>query len=366
MTWNSKRAWIEIDRAALHHNIALLCSLLPEGCELMPAIKANAYGHGSIEIARECRQMGINAFCVASIQEGIELREHGIDGEILVLGYTSPWQFPYLHKYRLTQTVLDHTYGKALDSCGYPLKVHIKIDTGMHRLGEPWDAQETIIRMFECKNLLIEGIFTHICSDATSEEQGQRFYQVISALRDQGYPIPALHLLSSYGLLAHPELGGDFARIGIALYGVLSRKADMEHCPIDLRPVLSLKAKVAQVRELQPGESAGYDLQFTAKRHSKIAVLSIGYADGLPRSLSCGVGSVVVHGYKVPIAGLICMDQTLVDVTDVPEVLPGDTAVLIGTSGVQEISACDLAEQSGTISNEILSRLGGRLERIVV
>ncbi len=164
----------------------------------------------------------------------------------------------------------------------------------------------------------------------------------------------------------YPELGGDYARVGIALYGVLSGKSDHVKFPVDLWPVLSLKARVAQVRELQKGESAGYDLQFTAKRRSRIAVLSVGYADGLPRSLSCGVGNVILRGRKVPIVGRICMDQTLADVTDIPGVSSGDEAVFIGSSSGQEITACDMAEQAGTISNEILSRLGGRLERVVV
>ena len=166
--------------------------------------------------------------------------------------------------------------------------------------------------------------------------------------------------------MTHPELGGSYARVGIALYGTLSNRTDAERYGLDLHPVLSLKARVAQVRELEMGESAGYDLMFTAKRRSKLAVLTIGYADGLPRNLSCGVGTVLLHGHRAPIAGRICMDQTLVDVTDVPEVLPGDIAVLIGQDGGQSISACDMAEQAGTISNEILSRLGRRLERVLV
>lgn len=360
------RAWIEIDRAALKHNVGVLRSRLPEGCVLMPAIKANAYGHGSNEIAHECQRLGINAFCVATVQEGIELRNSGIDSEVLILGYTSPWYFPYLHQYHLTQTVLDLPYALELNSCGYFLKVHIKVDTGMHRLGEPWTSPEDIAQIFRCRNLRMEGMFTHICCVDMAEEQGRRFYQLIDTLRDKGCPLPPVHLLSSYGLLTHPELGGSYARVGIALYGTLSNRADTERYGLDLRPVLTMKARVAQVRELEMGESAGYDLMFTAKRHSKLAVLTIGYADGLPRSLSCGIGAVLLHGHKAPIAGRICMDQTLVDVTDVPEVSPGDVAVLIGQDSGQTISACDVAEQAGTISNEILSRLGGRLERVVI
>ena len=178
--------------------------------------------------------------------------------------------------------------------------------------------------------------------------------------------MPKVHALASYGLLNYPEIGGDYARTGIALYGVLSCASHAVPRAAALQPVLSLKTRVAQVQMLQPGERAGYDLRFTARRETRLAVLSIGYADGLPRSLSCGVGAVLLHGCRAPVVGRICMDQTLVDATEIPETAPGDEAVLIGNSGAEKITACDVAEAAGTISNEILSRLGARLERIAV
>lgn len=366
------RAWIELDMAALRHNIAALSALLPEGCQLMPVVKANAYGHGAILIAQELNQAGIRAFCVATVHEGAELRKNGIKGEILVLGYTHPQEFPLLWQYDLTQTILDRAYGEVLNACGTPVQAQIKIDTGMHRLGEPWDALEEIARIFHCKNLRITGAYTHLCAGTAASpqdraftlEQGQRFYAMRAELKKQGYTLPAVHLLSSYGLLHYPELGGDYARVGIALYGVLSTGTDMRACLPPLWPVLSLKARVAQIREVKAGEGVGYDLQFVPRRDSKLAILTIGYADGLPRNLSCGTGSVLLNGRRAPIAGRICMDQTLVDITDIPTAAPGDTALLIGKSGALEITACDLAEQAGTISNEILSRLSTRLERL--
>lgn len=362
------RAWIELDMAALRHNVKALRALLPKGCELMPVVKANAYGHGAILISQELNRAGIKAFCAATVSEGVELRKNGIAGELLILGYTHPSQFPLLSRYGLTQTVTECSYAEALDACGEEIRVQLKIDTGMHRLGERWDSMDALVPIFACRNLKITGAFTHLCADSTTSPrdravtmaQSRRFYDCISRLRARGCVIPKVHVLASHGLLHYPEIGGDYARIGIALYGVLSSGRDGEVCPVTLRPVLSLKARVAQVQELRQGESAGYDLKFTAQRDARIAVLTIGYADGLPRCLSCGVGSVLIHGRRAPIVGRICMDQTLVDVTDVPNVLPGDTAVLIGKSGTEEITACDLAEQAGTISNEILSRLGAR------
>lgn len=368
------RAWVEIDRAALAHNVEVLRGLLPGRCALMPAVKANAYGHGAVPVALELNRLGVDAFCVAAAQEGAELREAGVRGLILVLGYTHPAQFPLLTRYELTQTVVDAPYAQALSASGQKTMVHLKLDTGMHRLGLPWDAVDEIESIFRLPNLQIAGAYTHLCADCSLSPQdreftltqGRRFWETVDELRRRGCSLPCAHLLSSYGLLNYPELGGGFARIGIALYGVLSTKADTASCAAPLRPVLSLKARVAHVQEVGPGQGVGYDLQFVPSRPSRVAVLAVGYADGLPRSLSCGVGAVLLHGRKAPIVGRICMDQTIVDVTDVPGVSPGDTAVLIGRSGELELTACDLAEQAGTITNEILSRLGARLERIVV
>ena len=244
----------------------------------------------------------------------------------------------------------------------------------MHRLGIPADQKEEIARVFNYRNLVITGIYTHLCAaDVRTAEQekftlGQvaAFDRVICDLNKRGLNCGKIHLLSSDGLLQYPELAGDYARIGIALYGVLSQGTDWGNCRIDLRPVLSVKARVSLVKDLYAGETAGYGLGYVAESNRKIAVLSIGYADGIPRTLSCGKGRVLIAGSEAPMIGLICMDQMLVDVTDISDVAVGDVAVLIGMSGNRQIFACDLAEQAGTITNEILSRLGVRLDRIIV
>jgi serine/alanine racemase len=307
----------------------------------MPAVKANAYGHGAVLVSQELNRVGVRAFCVATAAEGAQLRENGVTGEILVLGYTHPRQFSLLGRYDLTQTVPERSYAETLDAFGQRVKVQIKIDTGMHRLGERWDRLEEIAPIFTLPRLHVTGVFTHLCATsgispqdrAFTLEQNRAFHACVAGLRELGCTVPKVHALSSYGLLRYPEIGGDYARTGIALYGVLSEKKDQETCPVNLRPVLSLKARVAQVRQVRKGEGAGYDLQFVARRDSRLAVLTIGYADGLPRSLSCGVGAVLLHGRKAPVAGRVCMDQTLVDVTDLPNASPGDVAVLIGTDG---------------------------------
>lgn len=368
------RAWIELDEEALKNNVQFLQSCLPPECKLMPAVKANAYGHGAVLMVKKLREMGINQFCVACIQEGIELRKSGFRGELLILGYTSPAQFDLLRKYHLTQTVVDYSYAKQMQEYGRKLHVHIGIDTGMHRLGERSENIEDIKKIFAMKNLIVEGMFTHLSADDTFKKsdreftyhQAKEFYHVAEELKKDGILCPKLHLQASYGVLNYPELSGDYARVGIVLYGILSTKADTEPWKEKLRPVLSLKARIASVRMIQPGESAGYGNPFIAEKPMKIATLAIGYADGLPRALSDGNGAVLICGRKAPILGRVCMDQTLVDVSDIKEVQAGDEAVLIGRFGENEITACDIAEQTGTITNEVLSRLGKRLEHVFI
>jgi len=388
------RAWIELDSAALAQNVAFLRSRLPEGCRLMPAVKAEAYGHGAVAICKLLNQQGVDAFCVACLSEGISLREAGIQGEILILGYTSLEQIPLVHRYQLTQAVIDYDYAKALEQSGTPLHVHVAIDTGMHRLGIRCEHVDELLSVFEMKNLIIDGLFTHLSASdslrpqdrAFTDSQVRAFYQVVEILENQGYACHGLHLLASYGILnllqekdaqgiparqsspddtPLPALAADYVRPGIALYGLLSTDADSGIWKDSLRPVLSLKARVASIRMLYAGEAAGYGMAYTAQEDMLIATLSIGYADGLPRELSHGKGYVLINGCIAPVIGRICMDQTLVDISQIPSLHTGDVAVIIGKSGTHEITAGFLAQQCNTITNELLSRLGGRLERIV-
>lgn len=366
------RAWIEISRQALQHNVTVLQKQLPKDCILMPAVKANAYGHGASLIARELQHMGISAFCVATVTEGAELRRSGIKGEILVLGYTHPQQFPLLKRYRLTQTVLDYDYGKELNRYGKKIRTHVKIDTGMHRLGVRAELLEDIRKIFMLQDLNITGTFTHLCADETRTDpdygytlaQVSAFRKVIVFLESQGINCRKIHLLSSYGLLNYPELGGNYARIGIALYGILSTRPTPANLTT-LKPILSLKVHISQIKELFTGESAGYGLQYVANEDRRIAILPIGYADGIPRTLSCCHGSVLINGKQAPIIGKICMDQMIIDITDIPDVTTESIAVIIGRSGTLERTAYDLAEECQTITNEIVSRLGDRLTRII-
>ena len=371
--YGRNRAWIELDMATLEHNVRTLQGLLPENCQLMPAVKAEGYGHGAVLISKELNRLGVKAFCVASVPEGIQLRKAGVKGEILVLGYTHPRQFDLLRRYRLIQTVVDIPFAEELHKYGKKLRVHIAVDTGMHRIGIKHDQVEKICQIFEWKNLKVDGMFTHLCVSDSDEErrikftkaQGEAFFRLVEQLKERGHECPKKHLVASNGVLNYPEFAGDYARVGIALYGVRSAEEDMDRADVALKPVLSLKARVASVRELAAGEGAGYGLAFVAKRPTKLATITIGYADGLSRLLSGGRGSVLIRGHRVPIVGRVCMDQTLVDVTGIPDVQAGDVAVLIGRSGSEVLTAYDMAKAAGTITNEVFTSLGARLTRMV-
>ena len=354
------RAWIELDRQALAWNLEQLRGRLPQGCEPMPAVKANAYGHGAALIAPELERLGVRAFCVASVQEGAALRQSGVKGDILVLGYSHDTELALAMERDLILTVTGPDHAERLRASGLPLRVHLAVDTGMHRLGVAHKALNDLERLWRMESLRPEGLYTHLCTEdrVFSARQAERFWAAVRALQSRGCAVGKAHLLSSHSLLTFPELGGDYARVGIALYGPPGFGPEAA-----LRPVLSLKARITAVRPVKKGEGAGYGLRYRAGQDAQLAALAIGYADGLPRSLSCGRGSVLINGHAAPVAGNVCMDQTLVDVTDFPGVQVGGEAVLIGCSGERELTVCAMAQAAGTIPNEILSRLGPRLER---
>lgn len=369
------RAWIELSRENLRKNVDYIKGMLAPEVKLMPALKANAYGHGAIPLAKELNRLQIRHFCVASIEEGVQLRKNGIKGEILILGYTHPRQFSLLAKYRLTQTVLDYAYACTLGQhCREKVLCHIAIDTGMHRLGESAENLKEIAEIFGIRNLEIKGIYTHLYAAESRNtlnqeitlQQANALNQVVAYLRSKGYVCDQVHILASNGIMNYPELGGELARPGAVLYGVLSNRDDMSLNSSALMPVLTLKARIALIRDISIGESVGYGLAFIADRKYRIAVLTIGYADGIPRHLSCGKGNVLIRGCRAPVIGKICMDQMMVDITEIPDVKNGEVAILIGRSGDMEISAYDIAEACETNTVEVLSRLGSRLERIVV
>ena len=280
----------------------VLKKAMPPKCQLMAVVKAEAYGHRAFEISTCLEKIGVKAFAVATIDEGIRLRKYGIRGEILILGYTAIWRAAELKKYDLIQTLISYDYAIALNKQGVSIKAHLKIDTGMHRLGISSDDLTDVEKVFSLKHITVCGIYTHLCCSDSLEandvaftcEQINRFYSLIDALRNRGIIVPKLHIQSSYGFFNYPQLQCDYVRTGVALYGVLSSPHDETVRKLDLRPVLSLKSEVILIRSVPKGDSVGYGRTFTAQKDSRIAIIPIGYADGIPRNLSCGNGRIYI------------------------------------------------------------------------
>lgn len=365
------RAWKEIHLNHLEHNVRAIMGVVSTGCQMMAVVKGDAYGHGSGPVARKLEQLGVHYFAVAEIEEGILLRKQGVKGHILVLGYTPPARFDDLVKYRLQQTVVDAQYAHLLNRCQKPIQVQIKIDTGMNRLGERFDQWERIRSMYRQRHLQVVGTYTHLsasdCLDAHAvaytQLQLDRFQQVISKLKREGLNPGLVHVQSSYGILNYSTLHFDMVRPGIALYGVRSHFNPVR-LNLQLRPVLSLKARVMAVKEVAQGEAIGYGTDEKAGERRKIAVVGIGYADGIPREYAHS-GEVLVRGMRASIIGKICMDQLLIDVTHISGIQPQDIVTLIGRDGEQEITAEQMAARCGTLTNEILSRLGQRVACVI-
>lgn len=366
------RAWIEINLEHLRQNVEQIKKNLPKGCKFMAVVKANAYGHGDVQVAKFLYGIGVRAFATATLEEAVHLRQNGLKGKILILGYTRPENAKYLARYHLVQTVLDENYARQLNEQGISVKVHIKVDTGMHRLGEDWRNEEKILNIFDYPNLQIEGIFSHLCVSDSKEDgavlytrkQIRNFEQVLDKIEQAGHTGLKTHLQSSYGAVNYPELQCSYVRMGIMMYGCLSGLGDDVKRELPLKPVLTLKARVALVRNLNKGECVGYGCTFEAPYDMMIAAVTIGYGDGYPRNLSKGKGCVLIKGKRAPVIGRICMDQLTVDLTGIENVNPGDEVILIGEMGRACISAEEVAEAAGTITNELLSRMGSRLGHI--
>lgn len=363
------RAWIEINLKHLEHNIHEIQRVIPKNTKIMAVVKANAYGHDLTKIAKKLNQIGIQDFAVATLEEAITLRKHDIDGNILILGYTDLTNIHKLLDYDLIQTILDYDYAQKISQMDLKekLKVHVKINTGMNRIGENYQNIDHLIEIYQMKNLQILGTYSHMsASDSKSKEdisftykQIDHFFQTIHKLKTLGLNPGKIHIQASYGILNYPNLPCDYVRPGIIMYGVYSNTDDKTNIQLHLKPVLSLKAKISSVREIQKGESVSYNRTFVAKQKMKIASVSIGYADGYPRNLSNQNTKVLVHKKYAKIIGRICMDQLVLDVSNIDHITAGDIVTLIGEKSM--IRAEKIAYDSNTITNELLSRLGSRL-----
>ena len=369
----TSRAWVEVDSATLLDNARRLEEFMPESTHLMAVLKADAYGHGAVRSALELNRIGVNAFAVACCAEGVELRRAGVRGLILILGYTDVNEWRTLARYRLTQCGVDAAYVHELSAAARrTVSVHLKVDTGMHRLGESWEHVDDIAGCYSLPHVRVTGMFTHLCvSDSLSESdvgfsntQLEHFFSLAGELERRGINPGELHTQSSYGIVNYPDRRCAYGRAGVALYGVKSDEHDGVKAWPELAPALSLKARIGLVREVPAGDSVGYGREFVAERPSKLAVLPIGYGDGVFRCAMHGGAEALVRGVRCPIVARICMDQLCLDVTDVPGVTRGDVATFIGRDGAGQISCEEFAARCGTITNEVLSRLGKRLPKV--
>ena len=376
MNW-TERCWAQVDLQALRRNYRRLRGLLSPRQKYLAVVKANAYGHGAVPVALALEEEGADWFGAATLEEGEELRRGGVTRPILLFGYTPPTAARRLAAGKLTQGVFSGEYAAALGAealrAGVQVDFHLMVDSGMGRLGlrpgEPNSLRQAA-EILANPALRCTGTFTHFAvadelgeaSSAFTGEQFARFEGFLDRMRKAGMDPGLCHCANSAAAILTPGMRLGMCRFGIVQYG-LSPSEEVGWT--ELEPVMSLRATVAMVKEARAGDTFSYGRLYTAPGPRTIATVAIGYADGYPR---CGWqgGRVILKGQYAPIAGRVCMDQTLVDVSAIEGVRAGDTAVVIGKSGEEEISACDLAERAGTISNEILSRLGGRLERIVV
>ncbi|WP_018249428.1 alanine racemase [Orenia marismortui] len=362
---NLRPTWLEIDLNALKHNIREVRSKLDNSTDIMAIVKANAYGHGTVEIAKAALYEGINWFGVATVAEGIELRNAGIDANILVLGTLLNEQIDNIVKYNLTPTVYDYNLAKELSKLGKDIKIHIKIDTGMGRIGFlPKNAKEEIKRIFNLPNIKIEGLFTHFAKADTDKnytlKQLKRLNKLIKTLEEDDIRIPIIHSSNSAAIINFPEAHYNLVRMGIILYGLYPDNRLVDK--LNLKPVLSWKAKLVHVKEIEKGRGISYGCTYITKSKTKVGTLPVGYHDGYSRSLSAKA-EVLFNGNRSPVIGTICMDQMMIDLTGL-DAKAGDIVTLIGKDKEEEVSVNELATKLDTINYEIISRIAPRVPRV--
>lgn len=374
-----RRTWLQIDLDALHHNYnAIRASVRPEA-GIMAVVKADAYGHGAICTARELEEAGADWFAVSNLEEAVEIRRAGIEKPVLILGYTPPEYASQLAFNNISQAVFEYDYGKALSAeavrAGVQVNMHIKIDTGMTRIGFAYqdnvrdggsvDEIEEICRL---PGLYPEGIFTHFASADEGDNgeyytrvQFELFMNMTERLQSRGIRFDLRHCCNSAGLIEYPEMQLDLVRPGIILYGLAP--SDEMRKKLDLRSVMELKSVVAMVKAVEAETCVSYGRSFVSGEKMKVATVPVGYADGYPRRLS-NCADMLVNGSRASTVGRVCMDQTMIDVTNIENVEPGMTVTVFGKDGNAVLPADELARKAGIINYEVLCGISRRVPRI--
>ena len=373
-----KRTWMEIDLDMVEHNYNTIKNHIPNTTNICCTIKADAYGHGAVRIGRLLDELGGFFFAVSNAEEAIQLRKAGIEKPIMVLGYSPLGVTEILAKYNVSQCVHSYEYGKALAEDarqkGVRLPIHIKIDTGMGRIGFPFRGYDEDARLLEIEELcndevfISEGIFTHfpISDDQKKGEQFTReqyakFISVIERLEQKGITFPVKHCANSAGLVDYPEYSLDMVRAGVLFFGILPSR-EMKNVDFDLKHTFALKTVISHIKTVCKGESIGYSRLYTAEKDMKVATLPIGYADGFRRSNGAKEFKVYIKGKPCAILGRVCMDQTMIDVSDVDELSVGDEVTMFGIGS--PVSVYDYAELHETIPHEVMCNIAMRVPRV--
>ena len=375
--WEFQRGYIEVNLDYILHNMEQMKLHLNENTKILAVVKTDAYGHGSVSIARAIEHLDyLFGFAVATAEEAMELREAGITKPILVLSYSFPYAYPMLIEEDVRITVFRYDMLDRLSEIALKqdkeARVHIKVDTGMGRIGVTPDYEgiKFVKEVLSKPGIKLEGIYTHFaCADmsdlSSAKEQISKFEAFVRGAEIiTGYQIPMHHCSNSAGIVQLPEANMDLVRAGITMYGLMPS----DEVPADiipLKPALSLCSHIAYLKEMLPGQTISYGSTYKVEKIMKVATIPLGYGDGYPRSLS-DKGYVLIRGKKAKILGRICMDQFMVDVTDIPDVTEGDKVTLIGADGEECITANALGELSGRFNYELVCDLNQRLPRVYV
>lgn len=365
------RVYAEINLDAIVKNVDNLMALTKENTGALAVVKADGYGHGDVSVAKAVAQK-VTGYAVATLDEAVNLRENGVKKPILVLGYVDPYEFDILVSHEITATVFDVETAQLLADAARVQKkqahCHIKVDTGMRRIGlEPDENGIAIVKQITAlKELSADGIFTHFAAsdetDKTSaEHQFKLFTDFTGRLEKEGIHFTYRHCANSAAVIDMPQVDLDMVRLGIAMYGMYPSD-EVKKEKVELFPALDLKSHITMVKEIPAGEKVSYGGTFTTTRTTKLATVSVGYGDGYPRALS-SKGYVLVRGQKAPIVGRVCMDQMMVDVTDIKNVTRADIVTLIGKDGDAEITVEEIAALAGTFNYEFVCDLGKRIPR---
>ncbi len=367
------RCYAEISLEAIGHNIREVKKRLPEGVKLLGVVKANAYGHGAVPVASYLENQ-VDYFATATIEEAVELRENGISAQILILGVVYPSQYGDLVEYDITQTIDSYAQALALEKeaarQNRKAKAHLAVDTGMTRIGfqvTEHDADEAA-KIADLPHIELEGMFTHFsCADQEDKTycsmQMEKYDKMTALLAERGVTIPLRHICNSAGIMEFDDHRFEMVRSGIITYGIYPSE-EVKKERLDLIPALSWKSHVIHVKEVGPGIGVSYGATYvTEKPMTRIATVSAGYADGYPRALS-NQGCVLIHGKKAPIIGRICMDQMMVDVTDIPDVQVEDVVTLVGTDGDETITIEEIANPAARFDYEMLCDISSRVTRV--